>query len=72
MCLSDLGRQVCSHIPMGRPGSSEEIAAVFAFLASEDASYITGQTLYACTCALAGATLLSEIWVGRWWTHTLP
>lgn len=39
---------VCSHIPQGRPGSPEEIAAVFAFLASSDAGYITGQTLYAC------------------------
>ena len=27
---------------------AEEIASVFAFLASDDASYITGQTLYAC------------------------
>lgn len=35
-----------SHIPMGRSGTSEEMAAVTAFLASEDASYITGQTLY--------------------------
>ena len=39
---------VCEHIPQGRPGSSEEIAATFAFLASDDASYITGQTLFAC------------------------
>jgi glucose 1-dehydrogenase len=39
---------VASHIPMGRPGEAEEMAAVFAFLASDDASYITGQTLYAC------------------------
>jgi glucose 1-dehydrogenase len=37
-----------SHIPMGRAGAPEEIAAVFAFLASDDASYVTGQTLYAC------------------------
>jgi len=37
-----------SHIPMGRAGTSEEIAAVAAFLASDDASYITGQTIYAC------------------------
>lgn len=29
-------------IPMGRPGRAEEIAAVAAFLASEDASYVTG------------------------------
>jgi glucose 1-dehydrogenase len=40
--------QVESHIPMGRAGKPEEIASVFAFLASEDASYMTGQTLYAC------------------------
>ncbi len=35
------------HIPMGRVGTSEEIAAITAFLASDDAAYITGQTLYA-------------------------
>lgn len=40
--------EVERHIPMGRAGTPEEIAAVFAFLASDDASYITGQTIYAC------------------------
>jgi glucose 1-dehydrogenase len=45
-----------SHIPMGRPGAPEEIAAVFAFLASDDASYITGQTIFAC----GGLTLFPE------------
>lgn len=39
--------EVESHIPMGRAGNPEEMAAVFAFLASDDASYITGQTLFA-------------------------
>ena len=34
------------HIPMRRAATAEEIAAVFAFLASDDASYITGQTIY--------------------------
>jgi glucose 1-dehydrogenase len=34
------------HIPMGRAGTSEEMAAVTAFLASDDAAYITGQTLF--------------------------
>ena len=32
-------------LPMGRAGRSEELAGVVAFLASDDASYITGQTL---------------------------
>jgi glucose 1-dehydrogenase len=36
------------HIPMGRAATPEEIAPVYAFLASDDASYMTGQTLYAC------------------------
>jgi glucose 1-dehydrogenase len=45
-----------SHIPMGRAANAEEIAAVFAFLASDEASYITGQTLFAC----GGLTLYPE------------
>jgi glucose 1-dehydrogenase len=44
------------HIPLGRVGTVEEIAAVFAFLASDDASYVTGQTIYAC----GGLTLFGE------------
>lgn len=35
-----------SHIPMRRAGTSEEMAAVTAFLLSDDAAYITGQTLF--------------------------
>jgi glucose 1-dehydrogenase len=48
--------EVVSHIPMGRPGTAEEIAGVFAFLASDDATYITGQTIFAC----GGLTLYPE------------
>lgn len=35
-----------SHIPLGRAGTSEEMAAVTAWLCSDAAAYITGQTLF--------------------------
>ena len=35
-----------SHIPMRRAGDAEEMAAVTAFLLSDEASYITGQTIF--------------------------
>ncbi len=34
-----------ARIPMGRPGTAEEVASVIAFLASEDAGYVTGQAI---------------------------
>jgi glucose 1-dehydrogenase len=37
---------VTTHIPMGRPGDAEEMAAVTAFLLSDEAGYITGQTIF--------------------------
>ncbi len=39
--------QVASHIPMGRAGEANEMAAVIAFLCADEASYITGQTIFA-------------------------
>jgi glucose 1-dehydrogenase len=48
--------EVEGHIPAGRAACPDEIASVFAFLASDDASYITGQTLFAC----GGLTLYPE------------
>jgi len=35
-----------SQIPLGRPGTAEDIARAVVFLASDDAAYITGQTLH--------------------------
>jgi len=37
---------VVSHIPMRRAGDAEEMAAVTAFLCSEEAAYVTGQTIF--------------------------
>jgi 3-oxoacyl-[acyl-carrier protein] reductase len=35
-----------SQIPLGRPGTAEDIAEAVVFLASDKAAYITGQTLH--------------------------
>jgi len=39
-------RKILSRTPMGRLGEPDEIAHVAVFLASDEASYMTGQTLY--------------------------
>ena len=41
----DLMKQIMERIPLARFGSTEDVAASVAFLASEDAAYITGQVL---------------------------
>ena len=38
--------KIFARTPLGRIGHPDEIAGVAAFLAGEDASYITGQTIY--------------------------
>ena len=42
----ELRATVLSRTPLGRLADPAEIAAAIAFLASDDASYVTGQTLY--------------------------
>jgi glucose 1-dehydrogenase len=46
MTSPDAARGVLARTPLKRIGQPEEIAKVAVFLASEDASYFTGQTLY--------------------------
>jgi glucose 1-dehydrogenase len=52
---------VTSHIPMGRAGDAEEMAATAAFLLSDEAAYITGQTIFVD----GGLTLYADI-RGTW------
>jgi glucose 1-dehydrogenase len=46
-------RKILSRTPIGRCGEPEEIAAIAAFLASDDASYMSGQAIYADGARLA-------------------
>ena len=43
----DAKRRILSRTPLGRIGEPDEIAAIAVFLASSEASYMTGQTIYA-------------------------
>jgi 3-oxoacyl-[acyl-carrier protein] reductase len=48
-------RVAASHTPIGRPGTPEEVAAAVCFLASPQASYITGHSL-----VVDGGNILQE------------
>ena len=50
----EMGEAVLRRIPKGRVGKPEDIGAAAAFLASDEADYITGVTLYVDGGWLAG------------------
>jgi glucose 1-dehydrogenase len=47
MSNEEARHKVLSRTPSGRCGEPEEVASIAAFLASDDASYIYGETIYA-------------------------
>ncbi|MFC8918833.1 SDR family oxidoreductase [Streptomyces sp. NPDC047821] len=63
----DVRKQSRPGVPLGRPGDAREVAAVIAFLAGEDASYVTGASWVVDGGMLrmgpqAGSHLESDAW----------
>ena len=45
-CALPICEVVLAKVPANRPGTTDEVAAAVVFLASSEASYVTGQTLH--------------------------
>jgi len=41
-------KAMLTTVPLGRPGTTEDVAGVVCFLASDDSSYLTGQVISIC------------------------
>jgi 2,3-dihydroxy-2,3-dihydro-p-cumate dehydrogenase len=52
--LHEVVEQATAIVPIGRPGTPDEVAAAVAFLATEDSRFITGQTIYVNGAASMG------------------
>jgi 2,3-dihydroxy-2,3-dihydro-p-cumate dehydrogenase len=52
--LLEVIERATAIVPVGRPGTPEEVAVAVAFLAGEDSRFITGQTLYVNGAASMG------------------
>ena len=69
--------EIFKDIPANRLGQPQEIAAAVAFLATESAAYITGETLHvnvACICHnhfLQFLGFLTTILLARWFDHVV-
>ncbi|MBA3875924.1 MAG: beta-ketoacyl-ACP reductase [Anaerolinea sp.] len=52
---AEVFNRVVASVPLGRPGQPEDVAAAAAFLASDDAAYVTGQVVFVCGGYSVGA-----------------
>jgi NAD(P)-dependent dehydrogenase (short-subunit alcohol dehydrogenase family) len=52
---SERAKKLAQSIPLGRLGSSDDVARAVSFFSSPDADFITGQTLYVCGGASIGS-----------------